>query len=107
MSDPKLIKVTIRNTEEVLFTGDVDRITSYNEVGKFDVYPMHANFISIIEKEITLYHKKEKVKEIKLERAVMKVKQDIVNVYLGIEALLLGEEGVIKEETPGQSPPAA
>jgi F0F1-type ATP synthase epsilon subunit len=108
MSDKVLIKVNIRNTEEILFDGEVDRITSYNEVGRFDVYPMHANFISIIEKELTLYHNKEKLKEIKLERAVMKVKQDIVHIYLGIEALLMGEEGALAspEEHTSASQPA-
>jgi F0F1-type ATP synthase epsilon subunit len=100
MSDKKLIRVMVRNTEDILFDGDVDRITSFNEIGRFDVYPMHANFISIIEKELTLYNKHEKVKEIKLERAVMKVKQDIVNIYLGIEALLMGEEGALNDTTP-------
>jgi F0F1-type ATP synthase epsilon subunit len=105
MSDKKLIHVMIRNTEDILFDGEVDRITSFNEVGRFDVYPMHANFISIIEKELTLYNKHEKVKEIKLERAVMKVKQDIVNVFLGIEALLMGEEGALTDTTPPPPPP--
>ena len=107
MSDKKLIRVNIRSTEEILFDGEVDRITSYNEIGRFDVYPMHANFISIIEKELALYNNHEKVKEIKLERAVMKVKQDIVNIYLGIEALLMGEEGALTEiEKTPPSPPA-
>lgn len=100
MSDKKLIRVLIRSTEDVLFDGDVDRITSFNEVGRFDVYPMHANFISIIEKELTLYNNHQKVKELKLERAVMKVKQDIVNIYMGIESLLMGEEGALADDTP-------
>lgn len=92
MSDQKPIKVTVRNTDEVLFSGDVDRISSFNEMGRFDVYPMHANFISIIEKQLALYLKHEKIKELKLERAVMKVKQDTVNIYLGIESLFINDE---------------
>lgn len=100
MSDLKPIKVTVRNTDEVLFSGEVDRITSFNEMGRFDVYPMHANFISIIEKELALYLKHQKLKEIKMERAVMKVKQDTVNIYLGIESLFLNDESVIGKEKP-------
>ena len=108
MSDKNIIRVVIRNTEDVIFDGQVGRITSYNELGKFDVYPMHANFISIIEKELTLYHDKEIIKELKLERAVMKVKQDMVSIYLGIEALLMGEEGALSapEEEPATPPKA-
>ena len=92
MSDKVLLKVKVRDNENILFEGEVDRVTSFNEIGRFDVYPMHANFISIIRQELTLYHKNEKVKELKVERAVMKVKEDIVHIFLGIEALLLEED---------------
>jgi F0F1-type ATP synthase epsilon subunit len=91
MSNHKLIRVIIRDTGKILFDGEVDRISSFNEVGRFDVYPMHANFISIINQEITLYNKNEKIKEIKIEQAIMKVKQDLVHIFLGIETLFVDE----------------
>ena len=91
MSNQKLIKVVVRDTQNIIFEGEVDRISSFNEVGRFDVYPLHANFISIIRQELALYHKREKLKELKLEQAVMKVKQDIVHIFLGIEVLLLDD----------------
>src|SRR4029079_17746552 len=87
----KPLKVKIRDTENVIFEGEVDRISSFNEVGPFDVYPMHANFISIIQKELSLYQKHEKIKEVKLEQAIMKVKKDIVHIFLGIETFLIDE----------------
>jgi len=92
MSDRKKIKVAVRDTENILFDGEVDRISSFNEVGRFDVYPMHANFISIIQKELSLYQQREIVKELKFEQAVMKVKQDSVTIFLGIEALHLTDD---------------
>ena len=92
MSDHKTIKVKVRDTESVIFEGEVERISSFNEVGPFDIYPTHANFISIIRKQLTLYHKKEKVKEVKLEQAVLKVKADTVHIFLGIEALSVDDE---------------
>lgn len=88
----KPIKVIVRDTQNVLFEGEVERISSFNEVGKFDVYPMHANFISIIHQELALYHSNEKIKEMKIEQAVMKVKADVVHIFLGIEALMIDEE---------------
>ena len=88
------IKVKISETENVLFEGEVDRISSFNEVGRFDVYPMHANFISLIRQELSLYQKNQKIKEIKLEQAVMKVKQDLVHIFLGIAAFDLGDQFV-------------
>jgi F0F1-type ATP synthase epsilon subunit len=98
----KSIKVIVRNTEDVLFDGPVDRISSFNEVGRFDVFPMHANFISIIQKELALYNDHKLVKEMKLEKAIMKVKQDEVNIFLGIESLAIDEktlEGAIEPPT--------
>lgn len=85
----KTFKVRIRDTENTLFEGEVDRISSFNEMGTFDVYPMHANFISILRQEVTLYSHNKKIKELKFEQAVLKVKQDIAQIFLGIEVLFL------------------
>lgn len=85
----KTFKVKIRDTEKILFEGEVERISSFNEVGPFDIYPMHANFISILRQELTLYNKNEKVKELKFEQAVLKVKQDVAKIFLGIEVLFI------------------
>lgn len=87
MSTKISINVKVRDTENIIYEGAVDRISSFNEVGPFDIYPTHANFISIIKQQLTLYLNKQKVKELKLEQAVMKVKQDTVHIFLGIEAL--------------------
>jgi len=102
MANPKSIDVKVLTTEETLFEGTVDRISSYNEIGAFDVYPMHANFITILGKELILYDKHKKVKELKFEQAVMKVKKDIVYIFLGIEVLLIDEEAL---NSPQQTMP--
>ena len=92
----KPIKVKVRDAENVIFDGEVDRISSYNEVGRFDVFPMHANFISIIRQGLALYKGHEKIKEITIEQAILKVKQDIVNIFLGIESLIVDEEKAVE-----------
>jgi F0F1-type ATP synthase epsilon subunit len=92
MAIKKPIYVKIRDTADIIFEGNVDRISSFNEVGPFDVYPMHANFISIINRKLALYNLNKKIKELKIEQAIIKVKQDQVHIYLGIEALLVKEE---------------
>jgi hypothetical protein len=102
MSDKKLINVKIRDTENVLFEGEIDRISSFNEIGPFDIYTMHANFISIINKKITLYHKKEIIKELEFEQAVMKVKKDIAHIYLGVEMFLIEDEEDKSVKTKGK-----
>ncbi|HUQ84931.1 MAG TPA: hypothetical protein VM077_01280 [Candidatus Limnocylindrales bacterium] len=100
------MKVIVKDTNEILFEGEVERISSFNEVGKFDIYPMHANFISIILKELALYKDDKLVKEIKLERAIMKVKQDIVSIFLGIESLVI-EDKMLGESQSEKNNPSA
>ncbi len=103
MADPKIIKVVVRDTENVIFDGDVDRISSFNEVGVFDVYPMHANFISILRHGLTLYNKHKELKDIKFEQAVMKVKSDSVHIFLGIEILFADDEAKGEVAIPKKS----
>lgn len=91
MSDVKLLNVRIRDTENILFEGEADRINSINEMGPFDIYPMHANFISIIKKKVTIYLKRQVEKELTFEQAIMKVKKDVVHIYLGIEVFSIEE----------------
>lgn len=89
MGDDKLFHVKVRDTENLIYEGDIERISSFNEIGPFDIYPMHANFISILHQELTLFNKGEKVKELKFEQAVLKVKQDVAHIFLGIEVLFI------------------
>jgi F0F1-type ATP synthase epsilon subunit len=93
----KAIKVKVMDTNKVIYEGEVDRVSSYNEVGAFDVYPMHANFISIINKQMTFYSQRKKVYDLPFSRAVMKVKQDSISIFLGIEELVVEEEKLSTE----------
>ena len=95
----KTVKVKVRDIDHIIFNGLADRISSYNEIGPFDIYPMHANFISIIRKELTLYLSGKVIKDIKFGQAVLKVKQDEVHIYLGMEALLVEEENMTGKVT--------
>ncbi len=95
----KVMKAKVRDIEHVIFEGDVDRVSSYNEMGPFDVYPMHANFISIIRKEVILFNNGKILKDIKFGQAVMKVRQDLIRIYLGMEALRVEEESFTKTTT--------
>lgn len=91
----KTFKVRIRDTESTVFDGEADRISSFNEMGPFDIYAMHANFISILRQEMVLYKDHQKIKELKFEQAVLKVKKDVAQIFLGIEVLFL-EDAVSK-----------
>lgn len=94
----KPIIVIVRDAENIIFDGEVDRISSYNEVGRFDIYPRHANFISIILKQLTLYNNHKIVKDLKLEQAIMKVKNDQVEIFLGIDTIMIEENLIVDKE---------
>lgn len=104
MANRKPLRTVVRDTQTIIFDGEVDRISSFNEIGRFDIFPMHANFISIIRQQIVLYNKNQKVKELPVEQAIIKVKQDVVHVFLGIEALLVDELSANNKETPPETP---
>ena len=88
----KPITIIVRDAENILFDGEVDRISSFNEVGRFDIYPRHANFISIIRKRLTLYRNHKIVKDLKIEQAVLKVKDDHVGIFLGIDTIMVEDD---------------
>ncbi len=79
------LKVVSR--EGVIFDEEVISITSYNDLGKFDVLGLHANFISLVNKGLTISDLKSKQKEIKFDNALLKVRENNVEVYVGIEGM--------------------
>jgi hypothetical protein len=97
MSGFKPFQLKVRDTGKILFEGEADRVTSYNDAGPFDIYPMHANFISIAKKGLSIYLKHKLLQQVKFSHAVIKVKKDLVHIYLGIEELMLEEETTSKK----------
>lgn len=91
MAEEIILKVKIWDTSDIVFEGESDRVSSFNEIGRFDVLKMHANFISIIHHSITLYRHGKVIKEFDIGQAVLKVKHDQVHIFLGIEAFVMEE----------------
>lgn len=84
MSDQKqlAIAVTVRSREKIVFEGEAIAFTSVNQKGIFDVLPQHENFISIVRDVVVIHQEEGKREEFKVERGVMKVKENKVHVYL-------------------------
>lgn len=77
------ISVTIKNRESILFDGQVTAVSSFNDLGLFDVLSTHENFISIVKDKIIL-HNYNTQKEIKIIQGIMKVKNSKVDIYLDV-----------------------
>jgi len=84
---PESLTLTIRGKDGTLFLKqEVFAITSKNQKGVFDILPEHENFITII-KDFIIVHKKQKEKqEIKIGTGVLKVTNNVVNVFLGVHS---------------------
>ena len=78
----------VRSRDGVVFRGDVNSITSFNEGGQFDVLERHANFISLIEKSLIIRDLTGKMRKIGVSSALMRVRDNFVEIYLGVEGIM-------------------
>ena len=79
------VYVIVRDKETILFEDEARAITSFNEKGIFDVLPLHENFISIIKKSVIIHRKTGQKHEIKIDNGILKVFENKINIYLGLE----------------------
>jgi len=80
-------KLKIQSREGVIFEGEVAALSSKNEYGKFDILAKHANFISLITSTLEIKQLGGVVKQMKIDNGLLRVKGNVVEVYLGIEGL--------------------
>jgi F0F1-type ATP synthase epsilon subunit len=81
----------VRSREGIVYRGDVDSITSYNDEGEFDVLAEHANFISLVQKRLVIRDMQGQIRNINVSSALMRVRENFVEVYLGVEGILTGK----------------
>ena len=84
LSKGQHISTIVRDRTGIIFEGLVGSLTSFNEEGEFDVLPLHSNFISIIQNQLTLRQKGEVVKSIEFQTGILTVRDDAAEVFLGI-----------------------
>ncbi|KKR80572.1 MAG: hypothetical protein UU73_C0007G0027 [Candidatus Daviesbacteria bacterium GW2011_GWA1_41_61] len=58
-----LLKVKIIAPKEELFSGEALSLSSINSAGKFDILPMHANFVTLVENTPIIIRKTDKSEE--------------------------------------------
>ena len=76
------MRAMVRSRTKVYFQGDVYSVTSYNDKSIFSVLPKHANFISLIQNKIVVRPVDGKEMEVVMERGVIRVYENIIEVYL-------------------------
>jgi len=76
--------VTIRGRDGIIFEGNATSVTSYNAKGPFDVLSHHANFISLVQKKISIIKPDNTLIETDLDNGVMRVYKNVVDIFLGV-----------------------
>ena len=80
------LQVVITESNGVLmYSNDVRAVSSKNENGVFDILPYHINFISIVRERIVIVELSGEKKEFPIERGLMSVYKNKVEVFLGIQ----------------------
>jgi F0F1-type ATP synthase epsilon subunit len=72
------------NVSQPGFKGSAEAVSGENDVGKFDILPLHANFVSLIFNSLTVQTPEKKKLDYKFKRGVLEVSENKVNVFLGI-----------------------
>ncbi len=80
----------IRDRQRILYQGQALSLTAINEEGPFDVLPQHSHFISIIQNKLDLVQPDGKTLTVPVTKAILKVYNGEVRVYLGIFSSISG-----------------
>lgn len=74
------LSVTIRRKDGILWHGLADSLSTTNALGVFDVLPSHAHFVGMVEQYLEV--KGNVTKKWPIERGIMSIKDDVVDIYL-------------------------
>jgi F0F1-type ATP synthase epsilon subunit len=80
------LDIAIKSALQTYFSGKASTVTSYNDTGMFDILPQHANFVSIIKNKIIVDKGLSTQKEVMIERGVLSVRSNKIDIYLGFDS---------------------
>jgi len=78
-----LFTITIRSADTIYTENEYTRaVSAKNRNGSFDILPLHADCISVIEEEVILYPKDQEKKYIPIHKGVLRVEKGNVFIFL-------------------------
>lgn len=78
----ELTKLTIVGRQGPIFEGEVKAVSSINAKGPFDILAQHAEFISLIERQVTIHHADGHQEQMKIDTGVIEVDENRIKIYL-------------------------
>ncbi len=83
--DGSKIHIKLFSPYKVYFDDDAKSISAENDTGPFDILPRHHNFITLVNPcEILIKTMDDKEKRIRISKAVMHVRHNIITVFLDV-----------------------
>lgn len=79
------LHVLVRDRTKILYNGEATGLTSKNTKGEFDILINHANFISLVNETLFIHRKNASDVAIPMNNAIVKVKENKVEVYVGVK----------------------
>lgn len=81
---PPLISLTVKSREKTLFKGKVSSLSSTNQKGVFDILPLHANFITLVNQKVTVVTDQGLTQEIIVSNGILRFSENAVEIFLGV-----------------------
>jgi F0F1-type ATP synthase epsilon subunit len=83
----KPLNLIVRTPEKTIYQGEAKAVSSVNERGPFDVLGAHQNFITLIKDSLSIVDTQGEKQDIPVQDGVMRVHENEVTVFLGVNAL--------------------
>lgn len=76
------LDLTVRSREALVYEGSATSVTSFNDIGEFDILEGHANFISLIKEFVVINKDMDGEKKFSIEQGVLISSENKVSVYV-------------------------
>lgn len=93
---PLVLQVDLRDQTGLVFSGSVKALSSQNSAGSFDILPLHAHFITIVQDEIRLTTMAGAIQKFAIKQGVLRCFDNKVEVFTGLESSVTAAQA----ETP-------
>jgi len=78
------LHVKINSPEKILWEGEAVSVTSANSKGPFDVLPLHANFVTMIDNQTIYVNTGTEVKEFKWDHCVLYCHKNTLLIFTNL-----------------------
>lgn len=79
------LQVKVFSRSETFFEGNARTLSARNDTGPFDILPQHHNFITLLQPgTLSIRVDEGEVQEFEIEGGLMRVKSDIITIFLGV-----------------------